>query len=322
MASTAGTRGTSKHRGAGGGSKAESVRLSAAIITYNEEKQIEDCIASVHDWCDEVLVLDSFSKDATKRLAKRFSRVVFREHSFDGHVQQKNRAIDMCRGEWIFSLDADERATPELAAAVRDFIAREPEARGARVKRLTYHLGDFIRHSGWYGARTRLIRRGQGRWGGENPHDALILAGDPPEKANRSGPVLEGDLIHYSFKDLSDQIDTINKFSSIVAFGNDGKGKRASLVKILVKPWIKFLESYVFKQGFRDGMPGFVIAVSSAFSTFLKWVKLWELQRTPIERFSNLRADYQLQQSDAGAASGRTGGAAKARARPTASARS
>ncbi len=276
----------------------QGLRLSAAIITYNEERRIEDCIRSVHDFCDEVLVLDSFSTDRTAAIARRFPRVVFQQHAFDGHVQQKNRAIERCRGAWVLSLDADERVTRELARSIVEFVDRFPTARGARVRRLNLHLGRTIRHSGWYGARTRLIRKGEGRWGGENPHDALILAGDPPARANRSGPILKGDLIHLSFRDLSDQIETINKFSSIVAFTRAGRGRRVSAAAMIFKPLVKFVEIYVFKLGFLDGMPGFIIAAASSFSAFLKWAKLWELAHSGIERPSNLRADYRIQNTD------------------------
>ncbi|MBX7058058.1 MAG: glycosyltransferase family 2 protein [Leptospirales bacterium] len=274
----------------------QSVLLSAAIITYNEERRLRECLDSVHGFCDEVLVLDSFSTDATERIAREYSRVRFLRHAFDGHVQQKNRAIELCRGRWVFSLDADERVTPELAQSISKFIQAHPEERGARVRRLNLHMGRRIKHSGWYGARTRLIRKGQGQWGGENPHDALYLAGDRPSQANRSGPILAGDLVHLSFRDLSDQVDTINKFSSIVAFTRASRGKSYRLLAMLLKPPIKFLEIYVFKLGLLDGMPGFSIAMASAFSTFLKWAKLWELQRSGLERPSNLRADYQAQQ--------------------------
>lgn len=270
------------------------ILLSAAIITFNEERRLRDCIASVHDLCDEVLVLDSFSTDKTEEIAKSFPRVKFSAHAFDGHVQQKNRAIDMTRGKWVLCLDADERVTPELAESIRLFVKENPDAKGARVKRLTLHMGRAIRWGGWYSARYRLIRRGQGRWGGENPHDQIFLEGEPAWKTN-VGRALDGDLLHLSFVDLSDQINTINKFSSIVAFTRAGKGKKFSLLKLIYKPYWKFVECYFVKLGFLDGVPGFVIAVSSAFSTFLKWAKLYEIQRVGVERPSNLRSDYKVQ---------------------------
>ena len=269
------------------------VLISAVIITYNEEGRIADCIESVHDWCEEVLILDSFSTDRTREIAEKYEHVRFLEHDFDGHVQQKNRAIELSRGQWVFCLDADERATPELAESIRKFVQADKTS-AARVKRLTYHLGRYIRHGGWYNARYRLMKRDAGRWGGDNPHDTIILSSQSEWKSRR-GPVLKGDLIHYSFVDLSDQIDTINKFSSIVAFTRAGRGRSPSVFKMLFKPLNKFVEMYFVKRGFLDGVPGFVIAIASSFSTFLKWAKLYELKKTPVSRPSNLRKDYQVQ---------------------------
>lgn len=275
------------------GARSESVLLSAAIITFNEEHRIYDCIASVHEFCDEVIVLDSFSTDATEKIARTFPKVRFLKHAFDGHVQQKNRAFEHCRGEWILSLDADERITPELARSIQAFTASKPAVDGMRINRLTIHMGRPIRHGGWYNARYRLVRKGKASWGGENPHDQIFLHSDPHWKRNM-GPVLDGDMIHLSFKDLSDQINTINKFSSIIAFTRSGQKRRFSLFRLLTKPFQKFFEIYFLKAGFLDGMAGFVIAKASAFSYFLREAKLYELQNG-LERPSNLRADYQVQ---------------------------
>jgi glycosyltransferase involved in cell wall biosynthesis len=270
--------------------------LSCAIITYNEEKNIGECIESVLNLCDEIVVLDSHSTDATERIARGYRKVRFARHDFDGHVQQKNRAIEMTRGRWILSIDADERVTPELAGSIRKFIHENPDADGAKIMRLTYHMGRFIRHGGWRNARYRLIRRSRGWWGGENPHDTIFIEGGKTDTAG--GAVLNGELIHYSFRDLSDQIDTINKFSSIVAFNRHGRGSRFSLLKMLYKPPVKFIEMYIVKRGFLDGIPGLVIAIASAFSAFLKVAKLYELQRAGLTRPSNLRPDYAVQKSD------------------------
>lgn len=275
-----------------GVSKKKEINLSATIITYNEEERIADCIASVHDWCDEVLILDSHSTDSTRSIARRFPRARVVLHPFDGHIQQKNRAIELARGRWIFSLDADERATPELARSVLEFIARNPEGEGARVRRLHFHLGRTLRHGGWYGARYRLLRKGCGAWGGENPHDFIELNGRPGSLSH-FGPVLKGDLLHHSFIDLSHQLDTINKFSSIVAFTRNGRKNRFALWRMVLKPLGKFIELYLAKRGFLDGIPGLIVAVLSSYSTFLKNAKLYELQHTDIERPSNIRPDYQ-----------------------------
>ncbi len=270
------------------------ILLSATIITYNEEANIGDCIRSVHDWCDEVLVLDSNSTDDTRKIAEGFEKVRFETHAFDGHVQQKNRAIEMARGDWIFSLDADERATPELGRSARAFIEKNPEGAGALVRRLNHHLGRAFRHGGWYHKRYRLLRKGQGAWAGENPHDMIYINGRPKWKAGM-GPTLSGDLIHFSFKDMSDQLDTINKFSSIVAFTRAGKGKRFSLFGLVYKPMVKFIELYFLKLGILDGIPGLIVASLTSYSAFVKMAKLYELERTELERPSNLRSDYKVQ---------------------------
>lgn len=260
--------------------------LSVAVITYNEEKNIKDCIESFHDFADEVVILDSFSTDRTIELAKEYPKVVVYQHPFSGHIEQKNRAIELCKGDWVLSLDADERVSLCLKENILNLFAQDvSEYNGFKISRLTFHLGKFIYHSGWYPLfRYRLFRKGLGKWTGENPHDYLEIEG--------KGKILKGDIIHYSFSDLTHQVDTINKFSSIVAYTRFKKKVRFPILKSLYKPIIKFLESYIFKLGFLDGYAGFVIATSSAYSAFLKFAKLYELDRKLIERPSNLRKDY------------------------------
>jgi glycosyltransferase involved in cell wall biosynthesis len=267
------------------------VPISGAIITYNEEKNIKDCIESLYEICEEIIVLDSFSTDKTKEIATSFSKVKFYQHEFDGHVEQKNRALTLCKYEWVISLDADERISPKLKNEILE-LKKQPERmnqyNGFKIPRLTYHLGRFIYHSGWYPQRRyRLFKKDFAVWVGENPHDYIEIKG--------KGGKLKGDIIHYSFKDLSHQIDTINKFSSIVAFNRYHRNKRFSILKCIYKPIVKFLEIYVFKLGFLDGFAGFTIAVASSFSTFLKNAKMYELQKKLIERPSNLRPDYKVQ---------------------------
>ncbi|MCF8052305.1 MAG: glycosyltransferase family 2 protein [Desulfobacterales bacterium] len=263
----------------------EKPTLSTAVITYNEAENIRDCLASVADFVDEIVVLDSFSTDDTEQICRGFEKVQFYQHPFDGHIQQKNRAIAFCTSQWILSIDADERVTPELRRSIETFLASNPTAVGAKFPRLAYHLHRFIRHGGWYpNARYRLVRKGRAHWGGENPHDKLILDG--------RGKKLTGDLVHYTAKDLSDQVATINAFSSIAALTRYNKGKRFHLWRLLVKPISKFVEMYGFKRGFLDGLPGFIIAVSSAYSSFLKEAKLYELDVLDADKPSNLSHLY------------------------------
>lgn len=266
----------------------KTTELSVAIITYNEEARIADCIESVHEFADEIIVLDSFSTDATEKIAKSYKKVKFAQQKFEGHIEQKNDAIEMCSGSWILSLDADERVTQKLSRQIQQFLKeKQHDYDGVRIPRLTYHMGHFIRHSGWYPLhRFRLFRKGMAKWTGENPHDYIEM-----KPGSRSLKV-SGDILHYSFKDLSDQVDTINKFSSIVSFTRHRRGQKYSWLKVLFKPVSKFWEIYLFKRGFLDGVPGFVIAVASSFSTFLKYAKIYELEKKVIQRPSNLRADY------------------------------
>jgi len=262
--------------------------LSVAIITYNEEKNIKDCIESVLEIADEIIVLDSFSSDATEQICSGYEKVKFSQHAFDGHINQKNRALDVCANDWILSIDADERVTTELAKSIRDFLESDPQVVAAKFPRLTQHMKAFIRHGGWYpNARYRLVKKGYAKWGGENPHDKIIIEGD--------GAMLTGDLIHYSFKDLSHQVDTINKFSTIKAFTRYEKGKKFHLWRLFLKPLSKFIELYLIKKGFMDGLRGFIIAVSSTYAAFLAEAKLYEMDRLELDRISNLPGTYKKQ---------------------------
>ena len=255
--------------------------LSAAIITYNEEENIQDCLDSLTDFVDEIIVLDSFSTDLTEQICRSNSKVRFNQHPFDGHIEQKNRALELCTTDWVLCLDADERVSSELSCSIKEFLSQSHDVAGAKFPRLTYHLKRYIRHSGWYpNARYRLVRRGMASWGGENPHDKLILKG--------KGARIKGDLIHFTARDLSDQVNTINKFSSIVAMTRYAKGRRYHLWRLLAKPVSTFVEMYLFKRGFLDGMQGFIIAVSSSFSSFLKEAKLYELSVLGSDKPSNL----------------------------------
>jgi glycosyltransferase involved in cell wall biosynthesis len=259
--------------------------VSAAIITYNEEENIRDCLESITDFVDEIIILDSFSNDRTENICRSNPKVRFYQHPFDGHIEQKNRALEKCTSEWILCLDADERVSPELRSSIESFLAQNPDISGVKFPRLTYHMHRYIRHGGWYpNARYRLVRRGMAYWGGENPHDKLILRG--------KGKKIKGDLIHFTARDLSDQIHTINKFSSIVALTRYNEGRRYHLWRLLVKPISKFLEMYLLKRGFLDGMQGFIVAVSSSFSSFLKEAKLYELSVLGSVRPSNLPAQH------------------------------
>jgi len=245
-------------------------RISAAIICKDEADHIEACLRSVA-WCDEVIVVDSGSRDGTVEKAQRYAtRVV--DHAWEGFVAQKNFALDLASGDWIFCLDADERCTPELRDAIRREIAMPGDAVGFEVRRHTFYLGRWINHGGWYPDRKlRVVRRARGRWGGTDPHDRL--AADGPVRR------IEADLEHYTYHDFAEQLESVQQFSEVVSTEWMREGRRFSLALAIVHPPVKFFECWLWKLGFLDGWPGFVIAATSAFYVLAKHVKLWERSR-------------------------------------------
>jgi len=245
------------------------IKISAAIITYNEEKNIKRCIDSL-DFCDEIIVVDSLSSDKTCQIAKDLGAKVI-DQKFLGHIAQKQLAVDNCSNEWVLSLDADEEVSVELRTEILELLNTQFSYDAYIMPRVSFHLGRWIRHGGWYpDAKIRLFNKNKAHWGGYNPHDKVIVDGSVGK--------LKGDLKHYVFKDLRHNIDTNNSYSSIMASDLDKDGKKFSYIKLFLKPLGKFLETYFYKRGFLDGMPGFIIAVGAAYSMFLKFAKLWEIQ--------------------------------------------
>lgn len=281
--------------------------LSAAIITYNEADRIAACLRSLSPICSEIVVLDSHSTDGTRAVCESFERVRFEESSFLGYAAQKNRALELTRTPWVLCLDADERLTDEAAASIRKLFngAIPDQLIGARLVRRTFHMGVFVGYGGWTHYRYRLLRKDRVQWRGtagiplhELPYPDAKAGGS---WNRRNGITLAGDIIHSSKTDLSNQVDTINVYSSIyavarhrrkIANGNRSFSHRRPryLLRMLFKPPLKFVEIYVAKLGFLDGYRGFIIAVSSSFATFLRWAKLYELANTEVREASNLPA--------------------------------
>lgn len=242
--------------------------VTAFLVTFNEAHNIVDCLSSV-DWCDEIVVVDSGSTDETVALARRFTdRVVTRP--WEGHVKQKGHALSLSRNEWVFLIDADERVSPALKASIRAALEAPPNGlAGYRVPRHTFYLNRWIDHGGWYpDYKLRLFRKSSGRIAGVNPHEQVLVDGAVGD--------LRGDLIHYTYRNLSHQLRTIDYFSDVEAENFLVTGARPRLWRMLLHPPVKFLETYVLKRGFLDGMPGLIISAASAFYVFMKYAKLWE----------------------------------------------
>lgn len=246
------------------------IKISAVVITFNEEKNIERCLKSLEAVADELVVVDSFSTDKTLEIAQRLGAKVV-SHTFDGHIQQKNWAITQAAHPHILSLDADEALTEELQKSILE-AKTNWSADGYRMKRLTNYCGQWIKHCGWYpDIKLRLFDSRKGSWGGQNPHDKYLL------RDSSKSPLLEGDLLHYSFYTIEQHNRTVDSFSSIKAKVLFEKGKKSSVIKLLFSPCIRFITDYFIKQGFRDGFYGFVICKNNAHSVFLKQAKLHSL---------------------------------------------
>ncbi len=241
--------------------------LSAVIITYNEEANIARCLEPLREVADQILVVDSYSTDGTVEIAEAQGAELI-QHSFDGHIQQKNRAMEQARYDLVLSLDADEVLTEEAVHSIRE-VKENPFADAYSFPRLTNYCGQWIRHCGWYPDRkVRLWDRKKGRWGGMNPHDRVVMDQDASIGA------LKGELLHYSFPSIRSHVETSNKFSDIVADELYRKGKKPHLFyHLLLNPSFTFFKKYILQGGIRDGYYGFLICTISAYYNFLKYAK-------------------------------------------------
>ncbi len=243
--------------------------IAAVIITRNEEADIERCLRSV-SFCDEIVVVDAQSTDRTREIAERYTKLV-RVMPWQGFVRQRNEALASASCEWVLSIDADEEVTPELRAEILAAISSPKAFDAYCMPRKTIHFGRWIRHGGWYPNRlVRLFRKDRGEWRGDEVHEYWHTEGSLGR--------IEADLVHYSFRNLADQVARNNTYSSLGAKGLRTKGVTFSFFRLSLKTFSKFLETYVLKLGFLDGYPGLIISVSAAYSVFLKWAKLWELE--------------------------------------------
>jgi glycosyltransferase involved in cell wall biosynthesis len=246
-------------------------KISACIITYNEENNIKDCLESVK-WLDEIIVIDSFSNDKTVEICQQYTDKIY-QRTWPGHIEQKNFAVEKASYDWILAIDADERLSPPLVEEIkREFNIVDNSIDGYYFPRHSYYLGRWINNGGWYpDYKLRLFRKKNARWGGKNPHDQVIMKG--------STKYLKEDLWHYVYRDLSHQLKTVDNYSHITAKIMQKDGKSFSLIKLLFRPPIKFIETYIIKKGFKDGFPGLIISIVSSFYVFLKYAKLWEIKQ-------------------------------------------
>jgi glycosyltransferase involved in cell wall biosynthesis len=251
-------------------------KITAAIITFNEERNIGRCLDSLEGVADDIVVVDSFSSDSTRSICE-LRGVRFIEHAFEGHIQQKNYAVSQALYPIVLSLDADEALSAELRSSIMEAKAVW-DYDGYTMNRLTNYAGKWIRHSGWYPDRKlRLWDSRKGRWGGVNPHDRYEM-----ESGSSQGH-LKGDILHYSFASISEHVNQSDKFARIMAVALYEKGRKAGFLHILFKPPARFLRDYIFHRGFLDGYEGLVICSITAFGVFLKYSRLRKLCHAGIE---------------------------------------
>jgi glycosyltransferase involved in cell wall biosynthesis len=244
--------------------------LTVTIITLDASAHLGAALDSAA-WADEIVVVDAGSCDDTVAIARaRGARVEVRP--WTGYVDQKNHAAVLASHDWVLSLDADERVTPALAAEIRACLASDPPVRGYRVPRVTFHLGRWIRSTDFYpDLQLRLYDRRAGRWQGRYVHESVVV----------DGPVgrLHGELQHYSYRDLGDHLDRMNRYSTLAARQMHEDGRRAGPLDLLLRPPAAFVRNFILRRGFRDGAAGLTLSIVNAWSVFLKFAKLWELDR-------------------------------------------
>jgi glycosyltransferase involved in cell wall biosynthesis len=245
------------------------LKISASIIVRNEEANVAEVCQTVA-WADEIVIVDSDSTDRTVEIARRHTDKVF-NREFRGYKDKHEFADAQTTGDWIFWIDADERVTPELREAIEKLRQRDPATLpdGFRIARRTQYLGRWIQHSGWYpDYQMRLYRKAASYWDGVSPHETARVDGRVE--------TLPGEFRHYTKRNLSEHHRVLDEYTTLAAEFHAGKNKRVRAIDLFVLPIAAFIRTYVFKQGFRDGVPGLIIAMFTAYSVFLKFAKVWE----------------------------------------------
>lgn len=244
--------------------------ISAIVVCFNEEDRIGACLESLR-WCDEIVVVDSFSSDRTVEICRQHTTRVI-QRAWAGYRDQKAFAHSQATKEWVFLVDADERVPTELKKEIEKVLVRYGDRfAGFSVPRLVYYLGRWWWRGGWYpDYDVRIFLRERATWGGLDPHERILVDG----KIRR----LKNPLHHFSYRDIDDHMNRINRFTTISAVELRAGGRHWRLLDNLLRPAFRFFRSYVWKRGFLEGFPGFFIAATAAVYVFLRYAKLRELE--------------------------------------------
>ncbi|HSH51791.1 MAG TPA: glycosyltransferase family 2 protein [Bacteroidales bacterium] len=245
-------------------------KISATIITYNEEKNIERCLKSLQGVAEEIIVVDSFSKDKTKEICLKYN-VQFFARNFKNYSDQKNFAIKQTKYNLMLSIDADEELSDELKKSIIH-IKSNRKSDGYYFNRITNYCGKWIKHSGWYpNHQLRLWNKEKGQWVGII-HETLSVP-------KNSTTHIKGDLLHFSYENFSQHLLKINTFTDFQAKEMFDNQKSVTFFKIICKPFFRFIRHYFIQLGFLDGLEGFIISIHSAYGQFLKYIKLRHLYK-------------------------------------------
>ena len=247
-------------------------KISAYVIAYNDEPNMRACLESL-TWADEIIVVDSFSTDATAAIAREFTDKVF-QHKFETFGKLRNDAVAHAAHDWVFSLDSDERTTPEIRDEIRALLRRGPDADAYFVPRRNFFLGRWIRHCGWYPdyRQPQFFHKQRLRYrDGDLVHESFDCQG-------RVGYLREH-VVQIPFRDIRQFLGKMDRYSDLMARRMVEKGRRFHAHQLITHPCFTFLKMYVMRRGFLDGLQGFILSGLYAYYTFIKYVRLWEQQR-------------------------------------------
>ena len=246
--------------------------LSVILITKNEEANLKECLESV-SFANEIIVVDSQSSDKTQEIAKSFGAKLEITTDWPGFGPQKNRALNLATQEWVLSIDADERVTPELKKEILAVVSSKESANCYAIPRSSWYCGRFMKHSGWYPDYVdRLFKRGTAKFSDHLVHERLLPSGTVGQ--------LQNHFLHYSFKDFSQVLKKIDAYSTASAEQAYLKGKRSSVGKAVGHGLWAFFRTYVLRLGFLDGVQGLALAISNAEGTYYRYIKIWLLEQS------------------------------------------
>ena len=249
------------------------MKLSSIVIAKNEESNIRRCLESQKDCIDEIVVLvDNSTTDKTFEIAKTFTGVIAHRVIWQGYSETKKTAIKFTSNDWIFWIDADEEISPELCEELKNFKKSVPAFNAYSVPRKAYFLGKWIKYSGWYPGRViRLFNKNKANFNKNAVHEQLEFSG--------SAGKLKQDLNHFTDPSIHHYFEKYNRYTSLAAEELFSKGKKFSILDIVLRPIGIFIKMYLLKTGFLDGIQGFMLAVFSSSYVFTKYCKLWELEK-------------------------------------------